>query len=238
MDGKSSRFSCTAYSRTALQSAVLGGHVETARFLLERGADVNAAPARLKSPLHLACRAGPLDLVRILLEAGADVYAYSYGGKTVRQSAIQGGSPEILRLLDEAEANTSPPEPRNREIDLASITKKELCAYCRAIPFEVFDPDAPHNWDHRQFGGWHPSLITLRDGTLQGCPFCMFFWKQLGIKKINIPQPSAVRLYQSFGTATPDAMYSQVQEPHPKDVERPKGLRVDFHACVEPLEGS
>jgi ankyrin repeat protein len=132
MDRNSSR-----HSRTALQAAVTGGHLDTARFLLERSADVNAAPARMKSPLHLACRKGNAGMVRMLLDAGADVYAVSYGGKSVRQSATKGGSVEVLRLIAEAEAAVSPPAPKNEEIDLATVTKNGLCSICRNTPFEM-----------------------------------------------------------------------------------------------------
>jgi hypothetical protein len=143
MDGKSSRFSFTSHSRTGLQSAVISGHLDTARSLLSRGADVNAAPARVKSLLHLACRRGNIEMVKMLLDAGADVYALSYGGKSVRHSATRSGSVEVLQLIPEADAKGSPPKPRNESVDLPTITKKDLCTTCCDTPFEMFDSFTP-----------------------------------------------------------------------------------------------
>jgi hypothetical protein len=58
---------------TPLSSAALGGHVELARLLLERGAFVDGVDATSHTPLMLAARSGNAVLVRMLLEAGADV---------------------------------------------------------------------------------------------------------------------------------------------------------------------
>jgi hypothetical protein len=65
----------------------------------------------------------------------------------------------------------------------------------------------------------------------------MFAWKQLNINKITIPQPSDICFFQGFGTETGDGVSSQITEPYPKDVECPEELRLDFHVCVEPLNG-
>jgi hypothetical protein len=100
----------------------------------------------------------------------------------------------------------------------------------------MFDSTTPHPRYSRDREGWHPSLVTLRDSVLEGCPFCMLVWKQLGINKMTIPQPSNIRFFQGFETESGDGVSSQVSEPHPKDVERPKELRVDFHVCEEPFE--
>ncbi|QMW27615.1 hypothetical protein G4B84_002904 [Aspergillus flavus NRRL3357] len=154
------------YSGTALQRAVAGGHVEAARLLLEYGADVNAAPARVKSPLHLACRNGDVIMARMLLDARANFRAVSYSGKTVRRSAEKGGSVEILQLLNMREA-----------LEPSDGNKTEI----------------------------------------------------LDVK---------VRLF--YGRRSTDdvaKMLSQIDEPYPKDIERPRSERADFQACVEPFDG-
>ena len=57
---------------TALGEAVKGGHEETVRYLLSKGANVNYV-GRDFSPLGLAVRYGHLNTVKTLLEHGADI---------------------------------------------------------------------------------------------------------------------------------------------------------------------
>lgn len=58
---------------TPLILAVRAGHIEAARLLLERGADVNAAPTPLLGPaLMPALAKRRIDLIDLLLDAGAD----------------------------------------------------------------------------------------------------------------------------------------------------------------------
>lgn len=114
-------------------------------------------------------------MMRMFLNAGADVYAFSYKGKTARQAAVQSSNVEIIQLLDQAEAAAARPEPRNPEIDLARIEKEDLCSICQAIPFELFDPNASHHRRYDFFEDWHPSLISLRDKTLEAVRFACSF---------------------------------------------------------------
>jgi ankyrin repeat protein len=220
-----------------LQSAICNDHLGTARLLIEREADVNAAPARLKPPLHLACAKGNLDLVQVLLDAGADVYAKSYTGETVQQCAIEGGNTLVLHLITSAESNTTPPPSTDHLIALSTIPKRTLCPPCLALPWQLFDTLTPHAPSYREFKRWHPSLTSLRNSVRNGCPFCMFFWKQLGIDCVTIPQPSPVPLCQGGSAYNRDSIWSQVDEPFPEDVEEPERVRAGFHGCVAPFEG-
>jgi ankyrin repeat protein len=60
--------------KRALSAAVIFGHREIARLLLERGADPNwpESDARLGASLHAAARAGDRELVELLLAHGAN----------------------------------------------------------------------------------------------------------------------------------------------------------------------
>jgi ankyrin repeat protein len=60
-----------------LHEAVNAGHAKIVRWLLDRGADVNARSARgsKATPLHAAAFAGNLEIVRLLVERGADLNA-------------------------------------------------------------------------------------------------------------------------------------------------------------------
>jgi ankyrin repeat protein len=59
------------FEQTALHLAVEGGFLQIAKLLLERGATVDAADKRGRTPLHV-CNTSALDLVTLLLEAGAN----------------------------------------------------------------------------------------------------------------------------------------------------------------------
>jgi uncharacterized protein len=96
---------------TALHLAVFGKQEETARLLIERGADVDALAtgsiARVR-PLGTAAFVGSVPLARLLLDAGADVNGAGEGGFTALDSATQSGDEELVRLLLERGATPRP----------------------------------------------------------------------------------------------------------------------------------
>ena len=59
---------------TALNYALAGMRFETARFLIEKGADLSK-PADYRMPLNWAVQAGNLDIARLMLDKGADMQA-------------------------------------------------------------------------------------------------------------------------------------------------------------------
>lgn len=78
--------------------AAAGGAVDTARLLLDRGADADSGA------LHAAASAGRLDLVRLLLATGADADRRDPDtGRTPLHAAVAAGpggdAPEIVRML-------------------------------------------------------------------------------------------------------------------------------------------
>lgn len=95
----------SAYSHdgwTALHLAAHFGQIDTARALLEHGADVSlrSRNALDNLPLHaaLAGREHP-PLVTLLLDAGSDVNARQHGDYTALHAAAQNGYAETARLL-------------------------------------------------------------------------------------------------------------------------------------------
>lgn len=85
------------------------GHLETARFLAERGADIHAAASNGTgyNALTAAVTAGHTEVVRWLLERGLDPN-YRYGpGYTPLLTAAANGHLEILKLLLSHDADSN-----------------------------------------------------------------------------------------------------------------------------------
>jgi ankyrin repeat protein len=89
---------------TPLHLAVLNGHLEVARYLINMGADVNAKTAKDKTPLHLAAsKTGPQfpgkQLAEALIAAGAKIDLPSNDGSTALHYAAQNNAVDVADLL-------------------------------------------------------------------------------------------------------------------------------------------
>ncbi len=76
--------------------------LETVRFLLDKGADVNIGMGMWK-PIHLAVENGNAKMVKLLLDYGADVTTINPLNKTPLGMAEEKGYTVIARILREAE---------------------------------------------------------------------------------------------------------------------------------------
>lgn len=81
--------------------AVFFKHPETAKLLLDAGADVNAQArnAMKVRPIHAAAASAQIDITRTLLERGADVNAKQQEGYTPLHEAASSGKLEFARLF-------------------------------------------------------------------------------------------------------------------------------------------
>ncbi|HRJ45851.1 MAG TPA: ankyrin repeat domain-containing protein [Opitutaceae bacterium] len=97
---------------TPLIVASYHGHLELARALIERGADVNAVNRKGTSVLMFAksaaLRDGNFAVMDLLLAAGADVFHRDRFGRDIEDYARELQSPALVRFIVEvkAKANT------------------------------------------------------------------------------------------------------------------------------------
>jgi len=85
-----------------LHVAAAKGHVDVARLLLERGADVNAKESVYDAtPLHIAALYGHADVARLLLEHGANPSIRDKDGGTPLDVAREEGHEEVARVIEE-----------------------------------------------------------------------------------------------------------------------------------------
>ncbi|MCG6193143.1 ankyrin repeat domain-containing protein [Leptospira sp. FAT2] len=90
---------------TLLMLAAYNGREEATRFLISKGADVNATDAAGNSILMGAAFKGHIEIVRVLLEAGADKNYRNPKGQTALQFANLFGRTEVAELLSEVSTN-------------------------------------------------------------------------------------------------------------------------------------
>ncbi|KAM3614462.1 uncharacterized protein V6R79_014795 [Siganus canaliculatus] len=91
-----------------LHLAVLRGHKELARILLDAGADINAMDIKSgQSPLMHAVESNNADMVHFLIESGSDVNSQSYSGNTALHNACGRGQVDTVRLLLKSGADSS-----------------------------------------------------------------------------------------------------------------------------------
>ena len=88
---------------TVLHRAVIDDrspHLKMLRFLLSKGANVDARRKGVETPLHIAVYLGRADVVNLLLQHGADVHARNNFGQTpMHLASFPQGYPEIVRIL-------------------------------------------------------------------------------------------------------------------------------------------
>lgn len=92
--------------RSLLHGAAAYGHLEMARWLIDRGADVNALTVEMTTPLMQASLAGQIEIARMLIAKGADIEARNSHGRTALiLVGRERGDVETARLLLDAGAD-------------------------------------------------------------------------------------------------------------------------------------
>jgi uncharacterized protein len=109
------------YQYTPLAYAAYQGNERIVRYLIERGARVNADAQRggtyINTPLMMAAMQGHERIVRSLLRAGADADVRVYGGNTAAEFAAKYNHRSLAQLLQCAQRHgTSPVSGQCRQI--------------------------------------------------------------------------------------------------------------------------
>ncbi len=113
--------------RTPLHWACRGVHLEAVKFLVEKGANVNAEDNNKVVPLHSLATQNNAAAIEILTAKGADVDAKSYGGNTALHYAAISDAADAAALLIKKGANLEIREDYGR-------TPLILCARERGGP--------------------------------------------------------------------------------------------------------
>ena len=99
------------FGESLLGRAAYLGHIEIARLLLDRGADVNYNDDTGYTALKLAAEEGHLEMVRLLLDAGADMtICGGLDAGNPLHKAAQCGHVAVVRLLLERGADPNAPD--------------------------------------------------------------------------------------------------------------------------------
>jgi ankyrin repeat protein len=88
-----------AYGRTPLMLASTQGHVGVVRWLLDKGAAINAREVQGRTALYFACFSGRATVVVVLAERGADPTIASFPGFTPLIIASLQAHLEVVRFL-------------------------------------------------------------------------------------------------------------------------------------------
>src|SRR6267142_81384 len=99
---------------TPLHLVAREGHVKVARFLVKRGADMEARDSSGRTPLHKVSEWGHVELARLLVEHAAIAAVQDLSGRTPLHLASEGGHVELARLLVENGANVTVQDSNGR----------------------------------------------------------------------------------------------------------------------------
>ncbi|KAM0522461.1 hypothetical protein ACHAPE_002051 [Trichoderma viride] len=93
------KFNGSREHASPLHAAALGGHLEIAQLLVNKGAEINATHGAAGSALHAAARGGHLDIVRFLVDRGADIHARLDREGSVLASSIHLTNDQCFQFL-------------------------------------------------------------------------------------------------------------------------------------------
>ncbi len=109
-----------------LACAVMGGEVEMAGYLIEKGAAPDLKTKDGLTPLILAVAIGQEELIMKLIEKGADVRQITAEGRTALHLAAASGQARVAGRLAEAGADVNAQSPEGQTPLMAAIGEKHF----------------------------------------------------------------------------------------------------------------
>ena len=91
--------------KTPLYAAAFGGHVESAKLLIEAGANLEIADENGCTPLYVAVEEGHTAVVELLINAGANIEAANTYGNMPLHEAVWEEQTTVIEILLQAGAN-------------------------------------------------------------------------------------------------------------------------------------
>jgi ankyrin repeat protein len=127
---------------TLLACALMGGHTELAKFLINEGADINLKGAEGKTALHWAVTAGGAagypEIARMLLDKGADVTIGDHCGRTALLLAAAKDQKDIVEMILAKGADVNAKSDFSLDVGIEDETAlHEACLLGRAAAAEV-----------------------------------------------------------------------------------------------------
>ena len=111
---------------SALHIAAVLNDVETARILLEAGAEVSPSDYQHYRPYHLAARRGNDDIIRLLLARGEDVNRRNKWGWSALHQAVRAHRISTVKVLIEHGIDASIKEATNKQTALQMARNPDI----------------------------------------------------------------------------------------------------------------
>lgn len=89
----------SSHFSSVLHFAIIGGNIDTLKYLLSHGAEVNIKNQYCESPLHWCCKVGNIKLAKILIKYGADTTCLDFDENSPLHWAAEYNQHEIVSYL-------------------------------------------------------------------------------------------------------------------------------------------
>jgi ankyrin repeat protein len=113
-------------NRTCLHYAVRGGKLDLVKYLIQKGADVNAININHKNSLHFAARYGTLEVFKYLVNKGLNINSQDINNVTPLHDAVFGIKIDVVSFLIENGANLN-----LKDVD--GLTPYKLALYLKTL---------------------------------------------------------------------------------------------------------
>jgi len=145
---------------TALHWAAYHDYTESAKLLIDAGANAKAENRYGVTPLSLACTGGNGEIVRMLLAAGADANTTLRGGETALMTAARTGRPGPVKALLEAGAKVDAKDRKGQDALMWAAADGQA----KVVELLI---KAGANPKARLKSGFTPLLFAAREGHIE-----------------------------------------------------------------------